>query len=408
MSPAAEKVVTHLIGLCGDTYEINRYERKTRLFCEQEPFVFPEDVQDGDALIVFTKRAVLDIAGRLERNGVKASVIYGSLPPEIRRRQIGLFARKETKVVVSTDAIGMGLNLPVRRIVFVQTDKFDGKSTRPLKTAEIRQIAGRAGRFGLYDTGYVSAVGEEELAFIRERFDQIEPDVDHVSLGFPQVLLDMDEPLDAILKIWKSVETEPPFEKISIEEVLFLYEKAYRDRKEIDGFEDKHMLYRMLTCSIDIKNRDIVELWLYYCKTYTADVSLHFPSLIMCTDKGLIRKCQFCGALLPLGVSSRMCDRCYEEMRREKRSLSAGRMKPPGRAGQEDGEGQAERRGKKNRRNRRGRGSQDSRKTQEGRSAQEDQSGREESGAEQTPAKKRRRRRPRRRGNGTEHSVAQI
>lgn len=35
--------------------------------------------------------------------------------------------------------------------------------------------------------------------------------------------------------------------------MLFLYEKAYRDRKEIDGFEDKHMLYRMLTCSIDIK-----------------------------------------------------------------------------------------------------------------------------------------------------------
>ncbi|MFR8336390.1 MAG: hypothetical protein ACLVAW_06615 [Eisenbergiella massiliensis] len=57
--------------------------------------------------------------------------------------------------------------------------------------------------------------------------------------------------------------------KISIEDMLFLYEKAYRDRKEIDGFEDKHM--RMLTCSIDVKNRDIVTLWLYYCKTYTAD-----------------------------------------------------------------------------------------------------------------------------------------
>lgn len=370
MSPAAEKVITHLIDLCGDSYEIRRYERKTKLFCEETPFLFPEDVQDGDALIVFTKKAVLDIAGRLERDGIRASVIYGSLPPEIRRRQIRLFAEKETKVVVSTDAIGMGLNLPVRRIVFVQKDKFDGRSRRELKTAEIRQISGRAGRYGLYDTGYVSAVGEEELAYIREHFDKMEPDVDHVSLGFPQVLLDMDEPLDAILKIWKSVEAEPPFEKISIEEMLFLYEKAYKDRKEIDGFEDKHMLYRMLTCSIDIKNRDIVVLWLYYCKTYTADVSLHFPSLMMCTDKGLMRyetfykmldlyyqfsvrlgkeidadrltqerekteetimrylsknkkeyigKCQYCGSLLPLGASSRVCDRCYEEMRRERR-----------------------------------------------------------------------------------------
>ena len=105
----------------------------------------------------------------------------------------------------------------------------------------------------------------------------------------PQVLLDMDEPLDAVMKIWKSVEIEPPFEKISIEEVLFLYERAYRERKDIDGFDDKRTLYRMLTCSIDIKNRDIVDLWLYYCETYTADVSLHFPALSMCTDKGLMR-----------------------------------------------------------------------------------------------------------------------
>ena len=59
---------------------------------------------------------------------------------------------KETEVVVSTDAIGMGLNLPIRRIVFIETEKFDGISRRPLKPEEIKQIAGRAGRFGLYDT----------------------------------------------------------------------------------------------------------------------------------------------------------------------------------------------------------------------------------------------------------------
>ncbi len=54
MSPAAEGVVTHLIGLCGDTFEVRRYERKTALVCEEKPFVFPDDVQEGDALIVFT------------------------------------------------------------------------------------------------------------------------------------------------------------------------------------------------------------------------------------------------------------------------------------------------------------------------------------------------------------------
>ena len=89
-------------------------------------------------------------------------------------------------MVVSTDAIGMGLNLPVKRIVFVQTDKFDGSHTRPLKTSEIRQIAGRAGRYGIYDTGYVSAVGEEGLEYIHAHFDEPEPEIDHVSLVSPR------------------------------------------------------------------------------------------------------------------------------------------------------------------------------------------------------------------------------
>ena len=370
MSPAAERVLCHLITLCGDTYEIRRYERKTPLLCETEAFCFPEGVREGDALIAFSKRAVLDIAGRLERSGVKASVIYGSLPPEIRRRQIHLFTERQTKVVVSTDAIGMGLNLPVQRIVFMQTDKYDGKTTRPLIVSEIKQIAGRAGRYGIHDAGYVNAMGEDALSYIREHFDEKEPEVSQVSLGFPQILLDMEEPLDAVLKIWKSVETEPPFEKISITEPLFLYERAYRDRKEIDGFEDKHILYRMLTCSIDIKSNDLVDLWLYYCKTYTADVSLLFPALMMCRDSGLgryetfykmldlyyqfsvrlgknidqerldlerektegtimrllaknkkdyILKCRYCGSPLLLGTIGRVCDKCYAQMQQERR-----------------------------------------------------------------------------------------
>lgn len=117
MSPAAEAVICHLIDLCEDTYEVERYERKTKLLCENKAFVFPDDVRQGDALIAFSKKSVLDVAGRLEEVGVNASVIYGSLPPEIRRRQMHLFHKKKTKVVVATDAIGMGLNLPVKRIV---------------------------------------------------------------------------------------------------------------------------------------------------------------------------------------------------------------------------------------------------------------------------------------------------
>ena len=173
---------------------------------------------------------------------MRASVIYGSLPPEIRRRQIRLFSGHQTKVVVSTDAIGMGLNLPVKRIVFIQTDKFDGRKTRPLKTSEIRQIAGRAGRFGIYDTGYVSAVGEEGLEFIRAHFDEPEPEITHVSLGFPQVLLDMDEPLDAVLKIWKSVETRLPLRRSALR-------RCFSSMKKPSATGRRSTALRTSTCS---------------------------------------------------------------------------------------------------------------------------------------------------------------
>jgi len=265
MSPAAENVVKMLIEVCGDAYEIRRYVRKTALICETKPFDFPEDVQEGDALIVFSKKAVLDVAGRLEAEKIGASVIYGSLPPEIRRRQMHLFNQRKTKVVVATDAIGMGLNLPVRRIVFLQADKFDGISRRPLTVPEIKQIAGRAGRFGIYDTGYVNAMGEQELSYIREHFEEQEEPLIQVNLGFPQILLDIDGPLDELLKIWHSVEPEEPFVKENIDEALYLYEQAYKQKEAIDGFSNKRLLYKMITCPIDIKDRKVVELWLHYC-----------------------------------------------------------------------------------------------------------------------------------------------
>ena len=367
MSPGAEPAMIHLIELCGDDYEVERYERKTALICEEAPFAFPEDVQTGDALIVFSKKSVLDVAGRLEEQGVDASVIYGSLPPEIRRRQMQLFNKGKTRVVVATDAIGMGLNLPVRRIVFLQAEKFDGVGRRPLTVLEVRQIAGRAGRFGIYNSGYVTAMGEEELQFIRERFDAEEQPIEEVNLGFPQLLLDIDGPMDEILKIWHSVTPSKPFVKENIDEALTLYDQARKCKDQIDGFEDKHTLYRMITCPIDIKDKKVVSLWLSYCKNYTADVSLERPRLEYGRRRGIqqyetyykqldlyyqfshrmqkvideewlneernrtemmimkyltrgktdyIARCRYCGKRLPLGAPFQVCERCFHRKER--------------------------------------------------------------------------------------------
>ena len=362
MSPAAEQVVCHLIQLCDDTFEVRRYERKTELVCEDRPFAFPDDVQEGDALIAFSKKSVLDVAGRLEEAGIASSVIYGSLPPEIRRRQTRMFNEGMTKVAVATDAIGMGLNLPVRRIVFMQTDKFDGVSRRPLRIPEVKQIAGRAGRFGIYDKGCVSALGERELEYIRTLYWADEEPLTEVNLGFPQVLLDIDAPLDELMKIWYSVTPSEPFVKENIDEALYLYEQAKRYKNQIDGFENKHLIYKMITCPIDIKDRRVVMLWLDYCRTYTADVSLEKPAFYRDRKGGIaqyetyykqldlyyqfsrrmqkeldeewlakqrektemrimsyltrgkqnyIARCKYCGRLLPLGSPFQVCDDCF-------------------------------------------------------------------------------------------------
>ena len=362
MSPAAEQVVCHLIQLCDDTFEVRRYERKTELVCEDRPFAFPDDVQEGDALIAFSKKSVLDVAGRLEEAGIASSVIYGSLPPEIRRRQTRMFNEGMTKVAVATDAIGMGLNLPVRRIVFMQTDKFDGVSRRPLRIPEVKQIAGRAGRFGIYAQGCVSALGERELEYIRTLYRADEEPLTEVNLGFPQVLLDIDAPLDELMKIWYSVTPSEPFVKENIDEALYLYEQAKRYKNQIDGFENKHLIYKMITCPIDIKDRRVVMLWLDYCRTYTADVSLEKPAFYRDRKGGIaqyetyykqldlyyqfsrrmqkeldeewlakqrektemrimsyltrgkqnyIARCKYCGRLLPLGSPFQVCDDCF-------------------------------------------------------------------------------------------------
>ena len=50
-------------------------------------------------------------------------------------------------VLVASDAVGMGLNLNIKRIVFSSVTKFDGDEIRRLHPTELKQIAGRAGRF---------------------------------------------------------------------------------------------------------------------------------------------------------------------------------------------------------------------------------------------------------------------
>ena len=126
----------------GGTIEINRIPSKTLVIC-------------------FSRKAVYDMAKRMANHGHKVGVLYGALPPEARIFQIDKFNAGVYEVLVTTDVIGHGVNLPADNVVFAQTEKFDGYITRALQIWEVAQIAGRAGRYGLADAGYVYTLSNE-------------------------------------------------------------------------------------------------------------------------------------------------------------------------------------------------------------------------------------------------------
>src|SRR5207302_10417898 len=67
-----------------------------------------------------------------------------------------------------TEGIGRGLNLPIRRVVFSTLAKWDGREERSLTPSEVRQIGGRAGRFGQHEEGVVAVLaGGGEPARLR-------------------------------------------------------------------------------------------------------------------------------------------------------------------------------------------------------------------------------------------------
>ena len=156
-------IIIKLIKDCNDTYEIVEHKRDTKLIFEDKKFDLNKDVKPGDALVVFGKKKALAVSAQLLNNNIKTSIIYGSLPYSTRKKQFERFLDGETEVIVCTDAIGMGVNLPIKRIVFLETRKYDGVSLRKLNVSEIKQIAGRAGRKGIYNKGYVATMSDSNL-----------------------------------------------------------------------------------------------------------------------------------------------------------------------------------------------------------------------------------------------------
>ncbi|MBQ6206544.1 MAG: RNA helicase, partial [Oscillospiraceae bacterium] len=360
-APEAKNILLRLIESCGDSYEVELHKRRTPLICMSHP-VDPERVQPGDALITFSKTGVLSVAEDLRQAGKEPAIIYGALPYATRRKQMEGFLAGRMEYVVATDAIGMGLNLPIRRVLFMETEKFDGAERRDLKPEEIRQIAGRAGRFGMYDKGYVGAT--QNLAAIREGLRAAVPPISHAVVGFSDMVLRVDFDLLEVLSEWSKMAAAEPYRKLDISRYIaviskmrekgFLFSKEQELRAANIPFDETddalwelffHFLRRFQQGEPveqpgfpDGGERTLPELEQYYRKL---DLYFSFAKAFDCPVdeerlydsrertaneineillyrlKNNIRFCKRCGKALPPHHQGKLCDECF---RREKTS----------------------------------------------------------------------------------------
>lgn len=254
----AKELLINIIDDCGEHYIFKEYKRDIPLEIEDKSFSH-RDIKQGDALVVFSKKRVLQLAYYYADLGIKASLIYGDLPPEVRRKQYEQFIEGKSTILITTDAIGMGVNLPIKRIVFMDIKKFDGDQVRYLSSQEVKQIAGRAGRKGIYDIGYVASSGSTQN-FIEEMIDTEDDVIERGVVGPSEAILRVKNlPLKEKLALWATSEEKTPFyRKMDVSEYLIVLDniKSYKI--------DERTQWQLLKIPFDATNSVIMDVFLNY------------------------------------------------------------------------------------------------------------------------------------------------
>lgn len=303
-APEGVELLVKIIEDCGDEYELKEYERRApieydtsldtgaeirwtdedgkrrRPTCEERlAKIKTGGLQYGDALIAFSRADVLEIADILKQTGIEASIIYGALPYRTRLEQLKRFMRRETKVIVATDAIGMGLNLPIRRVIFTAVQKFDGEKFRRLLPSEIKQIAGRAGRKGLYEKGYVYSVVQDEYIYSALTCEA-EP-LKTAYIDFDTTFLDIESGMRDIMKAWS--EAYMPFdmyEKINVSRTIALMKHIEKLCVKENLTCNKETEYRLATIAFDESCAMVISTWMDYVTEYLSGASeISYPKI---------------------------------------------------------------------------------------------------------------------------------
>lgn len=393
--PSVENLLRIIVDLCGDELEIRDYERMTKLIIQDSPITLGE-LERGDALIVFSRRSALRYKSDLERLGFKVSIVYGRLGPEVRREQARKFDHGETDIIVSTDAISMGMNLPIKRIVFSTLVKHIDNQEFPISISEIKQIAGRAGRYKRFPVGHVTCLtkardGIDEIqmalaADIEQKKEcMVGPDLD-IFNQVNQALRGHNLPqlkLSEFLRLFNTMTFKRPFFCVDLKEMIELAEtveeadpQSHLSDPEIFGFAcapvnlglQEHVQYYIWILGNYVNERSIpndrinyqsddieyletaikcVELYQWLARHFN-NKNFYFnqeellenkiqavEKLNQLLSQKTVRKCSSCGVNLGDDFQFPICEKCFKQRRH------GGRRHAPDRREARPGEGRS-------------------------------------------------------------------
>jgi ATP-dependent RNA helicase SUPV3L1/SUV3 len=176
-APEARKAIEALAERLECPLEVHVLKRKAPLSMEPGPVRKLRNLQKGDAVIAFSRREVLMWRDMITETGLSVATVYGNLSPEVRRAQAERFREGKADIVVGTDALAMGLNLPIARIVMTTAVKYNGYEEEEISPALAKQIAGRAGRYGVHEEGFVAGYDDDTHEVMRSLLREKVPPV---------------------------------------------------------------------------------------------------------------------------------------------------------------------------------------------------------------------------------------
>ena len=275
-SPNVKKAIIALAEYLGEELEIIEFERKNPLTL-LETSTDMKSVEAGSAIIAFSRKDVLRLKHTFSKN-FSVSVVYGNLSPEVRREEARRFRSGETQILVATDAIAMGMNLPIKTILFSKAEKFDGITQRNLFPSEVHQIAGRAGRYGLNEEGFVGALNAEALKIVKKNFlkeareisvpFKVMANLEHIKL-VGKIL--EENSLEVILSFFaKNMEFNGPFYAASLDDMI---EAA----RIVDSYDlDIATKYHLACAPLTLKSSYIIEAYERYIHALEHKQSVHY------------------------------------------------------------------------------------------------------------------------------------